>query len=77
MKPEIILEIDAKGKNVSIEVKGVSGRQCVETARSFEDALGEVVRRELKNEYFVEKSGTRGRLRTTGSGNPGASNEAV
>jgi hypothetical protein len=67
MKAEIILEIDAKGRTLSVEVRGVSGRQCERTSRFIEDTLGEVVLRERKSEYFVERAGTRGRMRTNRS----------
>lgn len=77
MKPEIILEIDAKGKTFHVEVRGVSGRQCAKTTRLIENALGEVVFRELKSEYFVERAGTRGRMRTNRSGRPGPTGDAA
>jgi len=76
MKPEIILEIDAKGKNFTIEVKGVSGRQCVTTTRFIEDALGELVCRERKNEYFVESARTQGKIRTNRYGRPKPTGDA-
>ena len=59
MKPEIILEIDETGESVQFEVKGEPGRQCLETTRFLEQALGELVSRRFKAEYRRGKSRSR------------------
>ena len=59
MKSEIILEIDETGESVQFEVKGEPGRQCLETTRFLEQALGELVSRRLKAEYHQGRSRSR------------------
>ena len=59
MKPEIILEIDETGEGVLFEVKGEPGKQCLETTRFLEQALGEFVSRRLKTEYHRGRSKSR------------------
>ena len=63
MKRKIILEIDAGGENVVVETVGDSGRQCMETSQFLEEALGEIVARRLKSEYFTQKARVRGNVR--------------
>jgi hypothetical protein len=69
MKPEIILEIDGKGEGVSIEVKGQSGKVCLETTEFLEHALGQPLNRSFKTEYFVGKARGKGRLKVRNSYN--------
>ena len=49
--PGITLLIDGTGKNVVVEVDGVQGPPCVALTRELEDALGSLVKRELKPEH--------------------------
>lgn len=60
MKREIILEIDKGGDNIVVETVGDSGKQCVETTQFLEEALGKIVTRRLKSEYFTQKARVRG-----------------
>ena len=73
MKQEIILEIDKGGNNIVVETVGDSGRQCMETTQFLEEALGEIVTRRLKSEYFTQKARVRGKTQlhhTRGRRNP-------
>jgi hypothetical protein len=45
--------------------------------RPIEDALGEVVCRERKSEYFAQRAGTRGRMRTNRDGRPWPAGDAA
>jgi hypothetical protein len=62
MKEEIIIEIGRDGSSVEIQVKGASGRRCLDLTRPLEEALGPVTSRQMKSEGFVQKAGLRNRL---------------
>ena len=64
MKPEIVVEIDQKGESVRLEVKGESGRRCLETTTSLVEALGEVVNRTYKADYYVQRARGKNRSKT-------------
>lgn len=68
MKREIILEIDKGGNHIVVETVGDSGRQCMETTQFLEEALGEIVSRRLKSEYFTQKVRVRGKTRLNHTG---------
>lgn len=50
-KVEIEITIGADGE-VSLEVEGVKGRRCLDLARPFEEALGEVSERTHKPAFY-------------------------
>ncbi len=50
-KHEIEITIDDKG-NVTLQVKGLKGKKCLEVTRELEEALGIVVSREKTAEYY-------------------------
>jgi hypothetical protein len=54
VKREMEIEISSEGK-VSIHVKGVAGKECLEFSRFLEEALGEVVEQERTSEYYMEE----------------------
>jgi hypothetical protein len=49
------IEIGRDGK-VTITVKGVQGKECLEFSQFLEEALGETVEQELTSEYYLEPS---------------------
>jgi len=55
MKEEIVVELDRTGRTVGIEVKGGSGRRCLDLTRFLEEGLGPVVSRRMKTDRFVNK----------------------
>lgn len=55
LKRELEIEISSDGK-VSIQVKGVGGKECLEFSRFLEETLGEVVEREFTSEYYMEET---------------------
>ena len=48
---EVEVEIAADGE-VSLKVRGVKGKGCVEVAKALAEALGEVSERSLTSEYY-------------------------
>ena len=63
MKEEIVIEIGGgDGSGVEIQVKGASGRRCLDLTRPLEEALGPVDSRRMKSEGFVHKAGLRSRV---------------
>jgi hypothetical protein len=62
MKEELVVEVDDTGKSVGIEVKGGSGRRCMELTRFLEEALGPVACRKMKSEGVVHRAGIRNRV---------------
>ena len=52
---ELEITISPEGK-VSILVKGVKGRGCIDITKPFEDALGEVENRTFSSEYYQTES---------------------
>ena len=63
MKEELIIDIDEDGRTIEMEVKGQQGRRCLELTQFLEQALGDIVVRRLKSEYFVKRARTRLRQR--------------
>ena len=57
LKREMEIQIGRDGK-VSITVKGVSGKECLEFSQFLEEALGETVEQELTSEYYLESAPT-------------------
>ncbi len=55
VKREMEIEITSEGK-VSIHVKGVAGKECLEFSRFLEEALGEVIEQEVTSEYYMEET---------------------
>jgi hypothetical protein len=49
---EIIIGPDGK---ISIDIKGASGKSCIELTEFLEKALGEVEDRQLKPEYYTQE----------------------
>jgi len=66
VKTEIVIDIDSSGKQITLEVKGEQGRQCLETTHFLEEVLGERERRSLKSAYFAARGQSRiaGRVST-------------
>jgi hypothetical protein len=62
MKKEIVIELDRTGKTVGIEVKGGSGRECLDLTRFLEESLGVVASRHMKREGFLNRSVLKDRL---------------
>ena len=51
---EIEILIDAKGK-VTIQVRGIPGKACLDVTKKLEEALGnEIIKREYTGEYFLD-----------------------
>jgi hypothetical protein len=48
---ELEITIDSKG-DVSIKVKGVKGKGCIDASKFLEEALGDVKEREYTSEYY-------------------------
>lgn len=57
LKREMEIEIGRDGK-ITITVKGVQGKECLEFSQFLEQALGETVEQELTSEYYLEPSPT-------------------
>ena len=53
-KQEIVINIDAKG-NITLQVEGVSGPECIDFTKFLEDELGDVTER-LRTSAFYEDS---------------------
>jgi hypothetical protein len=53
MKREIVIQIAPDG-TISLQVKGVTGGECVEFSKFLEDALGDVIQREKTSEFYQE-----------------------
>lgn len=64
LKREMEIEIGRDGK-VSITVKGVQGKECLEFSQFLEAALGETVEQELTSEYYLEPSPTETTVKRT------------
>ncbi len=47
---ELIVTI--KDGNIQVEVEGVKGARCLELTQGIETLLGEISRRELKNDFY-------------------------
>ncbi len=56
MKEEIVIELDMMGRTVEIDVKGGSGRECLDLTRFLEESLGPVTSRHMKRKGFVNRS---------------------
>lgn len=54
---ELQIVISPQGE-VQIEVKGMQGSGCTDLTRFLEEALGEVEKRTLKAEYYVNTTGS-------------------
>jgi len=50
-KPKIIMELDDSGEPV-IEVKGVSGKFCLETTKDLEKEMGVVSSRKKTTDFY-------------------------
>lgn len=57
LKREMEIEISRDGK-VSITVKGVQGRECLEVSQFLEEGLGETIEQELTSEYYQAPAST-------------------
>lgn len=64
LKREMEIEIGRDGK-VSITVRGVAGKECLEFSQFLEEALGETVEQELTSEYYLESSPTETTVKRT------------
>ena len=56
-KKEIEFSIDKDG-NISFEVKGIKGPDCLEETKDIEEALGKVTDREKTSEFYQEDVST-------------------
>ncbi len=65
MNHELVFEIDEEGAEVTVEVSGLAGRECLQTTQFFEEALGKVTDREHTREYYLRKAGLYTRLKST------------
>ncbi|HON05157.1 MAG TPA: DUF2997 domain-containing protein [bacterium] len=54
---EIEIKIDQKG-NVTYKVHGIKGEKCKHYSRFIEDAVGEVITREVTEEYYEKEEDT-------------------
>lgn len=54
-KQELDISIDAEG-NVAINVIGSKGKKCLEITKDIEDALGIVVNRDKKPQFYETES---------------------
>lgn len=54
-KQELDISIDAEG-NVSINVIGSKGKKCLELTKDIENALGIVVNRDTKPQFYETES---------------------
>jgi len=52
---ELEVTISPEGK-VSILVKGIKGKRCVDITKTLEDAIGEVENRTFTSEYYLAES---------------------
>lgn len=50
-KVELEIQISPAGE-VEFEVKGIKGKGCLDLAKQFEEALGEVTERKRKSEFY-------------------------
>ena len=62
MKREIEIKIDPDG-NVSVQVRGVKGKECLEFSKFLEESLGEVGEREYTSEYYQKEPEVRNVVR--------------
>jgi hypothetical protein len=53
-REELEIEISPDGR-ITVRVKGVPGKECLEASRFLEEALGRRVTRELTPEYYQEQ----------------------
>jgi len=56
-KHEIDIKIDDDG-NVTFQVKGVKGKECLAITKDFEEALGIVASREKTSEFYQTETQT-------------------
>jgi hypothetical protein len=56
-KIELEITIDEKG-NISYTVNGVKGKTCTEETKFLDEALGEVIKRDFKQDYYEHKGKT-------------------
>jgi len=54
-KREIKIVIDKEG-NISFEALNAQGSECIDWTKDMEEALGDSINRELKDEYYAEES---------------------
>ena len=64
LKREMEIEIGHDGK-VTITVKGVQGKECLEFSQFLEVALGETVEQELTSEYYLEPASSETTIKRT------------
>ena len=65
---EMEITIDADG-NVSMQVRGVTGKSCLELTKPLEEALGaEVENRTMTSEYYATDSSQKAPARAKTSG---------
>ena len=62
-KTELNITIDKQG-NVSYEVKGLKGKDCLKSTKFLDDDLGEVTKREYTREYYEKEVRTTRRVET-------------
>lgn len=56
-KQELDISIDSEG-NVSINVIGTKGKKCLELTKDLEEALGIVINRETKPQFYESEAST-------------------
>jgi flagellar hook-basal body complex protein FliE len=54
MKKEMEISISPEGE-ITIHVKGVKGKKCLDFSKFLEGAMGEVVEREKTSEFYEEE----------------------
>ena len=54
-REEFEITIGPNGQ-IQVEVKGATGKSCLELTEFLEQALGDVVERKLKPEYYTNKT---------------------
>jgi hypothetical protein len=62
VKREIEIQIKSDGQ-VSLTVRGVRGKECIEFSRFLEESLGEEISRELTSEYYIEETSAEEKLK--------------
>lgn len=58
---EIEIIVDKKG-NISYEILGMKGKSCLEETKFLDDALGKVVDRKHKREFYEQHTKTQNRV---------------
>lgn len=58
---EIEIIIDAKG-NIRYEALGMKGKSCIEETKFLDEALGKVVERKHKREFYEQQRKTNSRI---------------